>query len=56
MYTKNLILEEMKAEPVDEKLRRYKPNWLQHVTSMNNRMPKIMLNFSSNEQNQLGRP
>jgi hypothetical protein len=28
-------LEELKVEPADEKLRRYKPNWLQHVTIMN---------------------
>jgi hypothetical protein len=40
------ILEELKVEPVDETLRRYKSNWLQHVTRMNNnRMPKIMLNY-----------
>jgi hypothetical protein len=36
-------LEELKVEPVDEKLRRYKSNWLQHVTRMNNMMQKIML-------------
>jgi hypothetical protein len=35
------ILEELKVKPVDEKLRRYKSNWLQHVTRMNNnRMSK----------------
>jgi hypothetical protein len=35
------ILEELKAEPLDERLRRYKSNSLQHVTTMNNnRMPK----------------
>jgi hypothetical protein len=35
------ILEELKIEPVDEKLRRYKSNWLRHVTRMDsNRMPK----------------
>jgi len=34
---------------VDEKLRRYKSNWLQHVTWMNNnRMPKIILNYRPN--------
>ena len=37
------ILEELKAEPVEEKLRRYKSNWLRHVTRMNSRrMAKIM--------------
>jgi hypothetical protein len=46
-------MEEWKEEPVDMKLRRYKSNWLQHVTRMNNnRMPKIMLNG----RRQLGRP
>jgi hypothetical protein len=29
------ILEELKVEPVDEKLRRYKSNWLRHATRMN---------------------
>jgi hypothetical protein len=33
------ILEQMKAEPVDGKL-----NSLQHVTGMNNSMPKICSN------------
>jgi hypothetical protein len=51
------ILEELKVEPADEKLRRYKSNWLQHVTRMNNnRMPKIMLNYGSNGRSRLGRP
>jgi hypothetical protein len=45
----------VKVEPVDEKLR-YKSNWLPHVTRMNNRMPKIILNYRPNEQRQLGRP
>jgi len=39
------ILEKLQAEPVDEKLRTYNSNWLRHVTRMNNRMPKIMLNY-----------
>jgi hypothetical protein len=40
------ILQELKVGPVDNKLRIYKSNWLQHVTRMNNnRMPKIMLNY-----------
>jgi len=43
------IFEEVKVEPVDEKLRRYKSNWLRHVIRMkNNRMPKIMWNFIPN--------
>jgi len=25
------VLEELKVEPVEEKLRRYKSNWLRHV-------------------------
>jgi len=38
------ILEELKVEPVDEKLGRYKSNWL-HVTRLNNnRMAEIMVN------------
>jgi len=33
------ILKELKVEPVDKKLRRYKSNWLQYVARMtNNRM------------------
>ena len=51
------VSEELKAEPADEKLRRYKSNWLRHVTRMdNNRMLKIMLNYRPNGQIQLGRP
>jgi hypothetical protein len=51
------ILEQLKAEPVDEKLRRYKSNWLQHVTRMNNnRIPKIMLNYRPNGRKRLGGP
>jgi hypothetical protein len=42
------ILEDLKVEPVDEKLRRYKSNWLQHVTRMAKRMPKAMLNYRPN--------
>jgi hypothetical protein len=38
-------LEKLKVEPVDEKIRRYKSNWLRYGTRMNNknnnnRMPK----------------
>jgi len=45
------ILEEMKVEPIDEKLRKYKSNWLRHVKrKKNNMMPKIILNYRSNGQ------
>jgi len=37
-------LEELKVESVG-KQRRYKSNWLRPVTRINNRMPKIMLNY-----------
>jgi hypothetical protein len=51
------IWEELKVEPIDEKLRRYKPNWLRHVPRMNNRrMPKIILNYRRNRRRRLGRP
>jgi len=43
-------LEELKVEPFDEKLRRYKSNWLQQATRKNNKIPKIMLNCRPNEQ------
>jgi len=40
------ISEGLKVQPVDEKLRRFKSNWLRQVTRMNNnRMTKIMLNY-----------
>jgi len=51
------ILEELKVEPIDEKLRIYKSNWLRHVTSMDSsRMTKIVLNCRSNGRKRLGRP
>jgi hypothetical protein len=49
-------LEEVKVEPADKKLRRYKSNWLRHVTRMNSRIPKIMLNYGPNGRRRLGRP
>jgi hypothetical protein len=50
------ILEESKVEPVDKKLRRYKSNWLRHVTRMNtNRIPKVLLNCRPNGRRQLKR-
>jgi hypothetical protein len=50
------VLEELKEEPVDEKLRRYKSNWLRQATNMNSRMSKIILNYESNGQRRLARP
>jgi hypothetical protein len=51
------IFEELKVEPFDEDLRRYKSNCLRHVTRMNsNRMPKIMLNYEPNGRRRLERP
>jgi len=44
-------LEVLKVHPIDKKIRRYKSNWLQHATRMNSRMPKIRLNYRSNEDN-----
>jgi len=50
-------LEEVKAELVDDKLRRYKSKWLRHVTRKNNsRMSKIMLNYRPNGRIWYGRP
>jgi hypothetical protein len=47
----------MKAEPVDEKLRRCESNWQRYVTRMiSNRIPKVMLNYRPNGRRRLGRP
>jgi hypothetical protein len=45
------ILEELKVEPVDEKLRRYKANRLPYVTRMNK-----MLNYRLNGRKRLAKP
>ena len=51
------ILEEMKVEPIGEKLRRKKLDWLRHVERMNsNLMAKIMLNCRPNGRRPLGSP
>jgi len=51
------IREELKLEPADEKLRRFKSSWLRHVTRMNNdRMPKIMLSYILHGRRRLWRP
>jgi len=50
-------LEDLKVESVDEKLIRYKSNFLQHVTRMNNNsMPKLMLNCRPNGRRRFGKP
>ena len=50
------ILEQLKLEPADEKLRRYKSNWLRHVTRMkSNRISKIILNYGPNGGRRLER-
>jgi hypothetical protein len=47
------ILEEVK-EPVDRKPKRYKSNWLQHVTRMENkRMSKAMLKYRPMDKDDL---
>jgi len=51
------ILEELKVEAVDKKLRRYKSKWLRHVTIINNnRMAKIMLDCGPNRRRRHGNP
>jgi hypothetical protein len=51
------ILEELKVEPAEEKLRRYKSNCLQHVTGIDSsRMAKIVLNCRQNGRRRLGGP
>ena len=51
-------LDDLKIEPSGEKLRRYKSNWLRHVTLMNKNewLPKLMLNYAPNGRSRLGRP
>jgi hypothetical protein len=48
-------LGELKAKSFDENLRRYKTNWIQHLTRMDsNRMAKVMLNYGQNRRRRLG--
>jgi len=49
-------LEELKVEPVDGKLRKNKSHWIRHVARMNNRVPKIMLNYRPDGRRRLGIP
>jgi len=47
-------LEGLKVEPIEEKLRGYKSNWLRHAATMNNKiMPKIMLNYKPTDEKDL---
>jgi hypothetical protein len=49
------IWKELKVEPVDEKMRKYKSNWLTHITRINSKIKaKIMLDFRLNGQRRLG--
>jgi len=44
----------LKVEPIAEKLRRYKSNWLRNVTSLN-RMPKIIDQMDEDDLQDFGR-
>jgi hypothetical protein len=48
-------LADLKLEPVNEKERRCKSNWLRRIRRMNNRVLKIMLNYRPNGRRRLGR-
>ena len=48
-------MEEMKIEPADEKLGRYKSNWLQLPTGINKGMLQILLDYIRNGPRRLGR-
>jgi len=44
----------LQEEPTDEKLRKYKSNWLPHAKRMkSNKMPKVMLNYRPNGRDEL---
>jgi hypothetical protein len=48
------ILEGLKVEPIEEKRRRYKSNWLRHATTINNSgMPKIILIYKPKDEKDL---
>jgi len=50
-------LKELEVEAVDEKLRKYKSNWLRHAIWMNNnRVLKVMLDYGPHGWRRLGRP
>ncbi|KAJ4427350.1 hypothetical protein ANN_24970 [Periplaneta americana] len=50
------ILEQLEVESVEEKISRYKFNWLDHVRRMeNSRIPKIMMQYKSRGHRRPGR-
>jgi hypothetical protein len=51
------ILEGLKIEPLNQKGRIHKQNWLRHVTRMkNNSMPNIIVNYRPHGRRRVGRP
>ncbi|KAJ4440667.1 hypothetical protein ANN_08814 [Periplaneta americana] len=51
------ILEQLEVESVEEKINRYKLNWLDHVRKMeNSRSPKIMMQYKPRGRRRPGRP
>ncbi|KAJ4434368.1 hypothetical protein ANN_22927 [Periplaneta americana] len=51
------ILEQLEVESVEEKITRYKFNWLDHVRRMeNSRIPKIMMQYKPRGHRRPGRP
>ncbi|KAJ4431140.1 hypothetical protein ANN_19735 [Periplaneta americana] len=51
------ILEQLEAESVEEKITRYKFNWLDHVRRVeNSRIPKIMMQYKPRGHRRPGRP
>ena len=49
------VLEELEVATFDEKLRRYKSNYLRQATRINSKeMPKIMLNYRTEGRKSLG--
>ncbi|KAJ4441716.1 hypothetical protein ANN_11574 [Periplaneta americana] len=51
------ILEQLEVESVEEKISRYKFNWLDHVRRMeNSRIPKIMMQYKPRGHRRPGRP
>jgi len=50
------IFEDLKGEPIEEKLRRCKSDWLRHITRMNSsKMAKMVMNCRPNGRRRLGR-